>query len=268
MMELAEKDIIKKLIDLREKHHAISIKIEFEDEGASFEEASILKEISNQAGLDLTIKIGGCGALNDIRQTKRIGADTIVAPMIETAYALKKFTQSFNTVYSDENLNKKPQLFINIETNTGYKNFDEIISIPEAQEISGIVVGRFDMAKSIGLGCKDIHSDEIFEIVNDLASKTQKTNKIFAVGGGVRYESLDFFNRLPQNSLLRLETRKIVFDANPVLKNQDFEGILKAIEFELMWVENKQNFGLKTQPWDLKRIEILKKRCETIVALV
>lgn len=259
-MNLIEQKITNILTDLKENHGAIGLKVEFEDEGASFEEAFVLKKIANQAGLDLTLKIGGCGALNDIRQAQAIGVKTLVSPMIESAYAVKKFTQAVNKIYPDN----KPDLFINIETINGYKNIDEILVTPEFDELSGIVVGRFDLAKSIDLGCKDIHSQPIFDIVNDLANKCKNTGMIFTVGGGVRYESLEFFNKLPDNSLNRFETRKIIFDAKSVLKNNDYEAILKAIEFEVTWIENKENFGIEPSISDGKRIEALTSRCEKI----
>lgn len=265
-MDLTEQKIINILTDLKHNHNAIGLKVEFEDEGASYEEAFVLRQIAQKVNLDLTVKIGGCGALNDIRQIKNIGVKSIVAPMIESAYAVKKFVQAVNKIYSEENLSQKPDLFINIETISGYKNFDEIISIDEFSEISGIVIGRFDLAKSIGLGCNDIHSGKIFELVNNLALKCKNTDKIFTVGGGVRYESLDFFTKLPQNSLHRFETRKIIFDANPVLEKNDFNAILKAIEFEIAWLECKENVGIKPNSFDSKRIEALKSRCEKIAA--
>lgn len=250
--------LIKKLIDLKQNHGILGVKSEFEDEGASFEEISLLKNITSKAGLDLTIKIGGCGALNDINKSKKLEAHSIVAPMIESSYAVKKFINSVNTIYTEE----KPELFINIETITGYQNFDEILSIKEAKSLTGVVVGRFDLAKSIDLECKDIHSDRIFGLVNDLAIKTQKARKILTIGGGVSLQSLDFFNKLPPNSLERFETRKIIFDFKNIEQENLKSGIIKAIEFELLWLKYKQKAGM-LNPNDLNRIALLEKRCKT-----
>lgn len=254
------------LMDLKENHHASAIKAEFEDEGSSFREARLLKELAAKTNLDLTIKIGGCGALNDVYEAKNIGVHTIVSPMIESPYALKKFLQTIKTAYSDTI--EQPDLFINIETIMGYKNFDGILSIPEAKDLTGIVVGRFDMAKSIDLTCKDINCEKIFEVVNDLAVRIKKLNKKFFVGGSISKDSINFFNRLPENSLNGFETRKVIFDANYVLKDQDIEGILKAIKFEIMWIRNKEILYGTLQEKDFKRLEILEKRNKELIAEV
>lgn len=265
-MNLLE-NMLNLLINLRENHHILAVKAEFEDEGTSFKEARLLKEIAAKANLDLTIKVGGCGALNDIYEAKNTGVNAIVAPMIESSYALKKFIQTVKIAYNNEEI-KKPDLFINIETITGYQNFNDILSIPEAKDLTGIVVGRFDMAKSIGLKCKDINCERIFNIVNDLAIKTKNIGKKFFVGGGISKNSTEFFNCLPENLLNGFETRKIIFNADYTLKNQDLEGILKAIEFETIWLKNKQALWENFEDKDFKRLQILKNRYEELITKV
>lgn len=265
-MNLLE-NMLDTLTDLKENHHVLAVKTEFEDEGTNFKEACLLKEIAAKANLDLTIKIGGCGALNDIYEAKNMNVHAIVAPMIESPYALKKFMQTVKTAYYDEEI-KKPELFINIETITGYKNLNQILSIPEVKYLTGVVVGRLDMAKSIGLTCKDINCEEIFEIVNDLAVKTKNIGKKLFIGGGISKHSFEFFNRLPGNILNGFETRKIIFDADYTLKNQDTEGILKAIEFEIMWLKNKQVIWGNFHDKDIRRFQILEKRSEELIAKI
>lgn len=257
-----EEKVLNLLSDLKEKHHLLSIKSEFEDEGASLEEITLLNNIVQKIGIDLTIKIGGCGAINDIRQAKKIGAKTIVAPMVESPYALEKFIKSIDILYQKG----YPELFINIETVFGYNNFDEILSADGFEKLSGVVLGRFDMAKSIGLECKDCNGKKLFEIADVLAQKVYNTGKIFAVGGGICAESLKFFSEIsyPVN---RFETRKVIFDADKVIANNDQEAILKAINFELLWLKFKnESFGLSNVK-DSKRIEILEKRCKGLLPI-
>ena len=57
-MNTLEKKMVDTLKDLRENHHVVGIKAEFEAEGTRLEEALRLKEVVTKAGLDLTIKIG------------------------------------------------------------------------------------------------------------------------------------------------------------------------------------------------------------------
>lgn len=257
-MNSTENDLKKLLTDLKTNHNAIGIKSEFEDEGASLEEVQILKRIADFCDVNFTVKIGGCGALNDINQTQAINVNSIVAPMIESSYALKKFTSTVESVYKEN----KPNLFINIETINGINNFDDIIKSKELEKITGIVVGRFDLAKSIGLECKDCNGDIVFDIVQTLAAKTANIGKIFTVGGGVNTNSLEFFNKM-SNYLNYFETRKVIFDAKSVIKNNDITGIEKAINFELLWLKLKQELYGFTCNKDIKRFNILNARLKS-----
>jgi len=67
-MKSQERKMVDILMDLKENHHVIGVKTEFEDEGTQLEEATRLKEIVTMSGLDLTIKVGGCGALRLLRR--------------------------------------------------------------------------------------------------------------------------------------------------------------------------------------------------------
>ena len=68
---------------------------------------------------------------------KVLGVDKIVAPMIETAYALKKFVEATHSIYSDDE-RQNTKFMVNIETIGGYNNVKEMMQIPEAKEILGI----------------------------------------------------------------------------------------------------------------------------------
>lgn len=253
-MNSLERQMMVLLTDLKENYGAIGAKAEFEEEGASFEEALHLKEMLTQVGLGFTIKIGGCKALKEMNEVKKIGVNAIVAPMIETPYAAKEYIQALKTVFSQDGL-QNIEIFINIETITGYLNFDKIMSLPESKELSGIIFGRGDMVRSLGLTKDEINSDEIFDFSKSLALKTQKHGKNFIIGGGVSSRSLSFFKKLPGECLNKIETRKIIFDAQKLLKKDNAkEGILKAIEFELIWIKNKRDFYGVMHDYDGQRI--------------
>ena len=61
-MNELERKMVEQLQDLRENHHVIGVKAEFEAEGTRLEEAMRLKEVITAAGLGLTMKVGGCEA--------------------------------------------------------------------------------------------------------------------------------------------------------------------------------------------------------------
>ena len=256
-MNILEKNMVGILKDLKENHHVTGVKAEFETEGTRLEEALRLKKITSKAGLDLTIKIGGCGAVKDMYDVKTIGVSRIIAPMTETPYAVKKFILSTKSVFSDVEI-KNIDFLINIETITGYNNLNDIITSEEFSELSGIVLGRDDMTGSMGLTRKDINSEQIYNIAHSMSEKIMATNKDFVVGGSVSTSSLPFFKKLPY--LTKFETRKVIFDAQAELNNPNVDkGILKAVEFELLWLKNKRDlYGIILKD-DETRITMLEK---------
>lgn len=264
-MNILEKKMVETLKDLRENHHVIGVKCEFEAEGTRLEEALRLKEVITRAGLDLTIKIGGCEALKDMYDARTIGVNAIVAPMIESSYALKKYIQSTKLAFPEDERDEVAFL-INVETITGFNNVDAMLELPEAECLTGIVLGRVDMTGSMGLTREDINSEEIFNIANTLAVKAMKYNKKMVIGGGVSAHSLPFFEKLPKDSLYKFETRKIIFDAQKALadKNAD-KGILKAVGFELMWLKNKRDFYGMIHNEDAQRLIMLESRYKKLI---
>ena len=259
-MKSVELKLINLLKDLKDNYHAIGIKTEFETECAGHKETMLLKNTAVKAGLDLTVKIGGCAAVRDLLEVQSIGAAAVTAPMIESPYAVKKFFEAVKSVFSDKEINIM-KFFINIETIYGFKYIDDILSAGYADNISGIVFGRTDMTGSLGMSRNDINSEKILEYAKILAEKALENKKEFITGGGVSAASLPFFKKLPENSLTKFETRKVIFDAQKALNDKNIQtGILKALQFELEWIKYKQNIYNKISQTDKERIKILKFR--------
>ena len=251
-LELKIKNI---LADLKTNHNVVGLKSEFEAEGASCEETKYLADMAKSAGLNFTVKIGGCGAVNDIRISKSLDTDTLVAPMIESSFAVQKFVESVDSVFESS---KQPKLLINIETVSGMNCFDEIIESSYYDRISGIVFGRSDMVKSLGKSCDATESSEILELAKSLSEKVLKSGKIFIVGGGISPKSYDFLKSL---EISNFETRKIIFDRCELDKDCQ-SGILKALEFEIIWYRLKQELYGNISKSDIVRLDILQRRYE------
>src|SRR4051812_44550103 len=95
-MNTYERKMADLLTDLKDNHHVVGVKAEFEAEGTRLEEALRLKEVLMKVDLGLTLKIGGCEAIRDMYEARVIGVSRIVAPMVESAYALKKFLNAID----------------------------------------------------------------------------------------------------------------------------------------------------------------------------
>lgn len=258
-MNKYERKMFELLKDLKENHHVIGIKISFEDEGLTGELAQIIASIAFKAGVSVTMKIGGCEAKRDMLDAKILGVNKIVAPMVETPYALKKFVEATQNIFksADEDDCK---FAVNIETITGFDNLEKMLKLENIDIIDSIVLGRSDFVGSLGLSKEQVNSDEVYGYAAKIAQMCKSANKHLFVGGNLTDKSVEFFKKLSSIYLSGVETRNIIFDRAVVEDENISQAIEKALEFELLWLKDKKTVLQNLANDDILRIEKIQQR--------
>jgi hypothetical protein len=238
------------------------VKSEFEAEGTRAEDLKILLFAARTLGLETIVKIGGCEALRDMRELSTMGRVTnIVAPMIESPFALRKFKQMARQ--SQDQLDFKPSLFFNIETKSGVENIDAILDEASSGDlIDGITFGRGDFTESLGLERSQVDQQQVSEAVLEVCKKSKERGLDFCVGGSVTAKSVGILQNLAVEGALAFETRKISINFFDVGDNADLikASIEAALRFELVWLETKRDRYYLVADEDRKRIGDLESR--------
>lgn len=256
-MNRTERKMLEILKELKNKHNVLAIKAEFEAEGSRTDELVKLNEIVFRADMNLFIKIGGCEAVRDLDQCRLLGASGIMAPMIETPFAMRKFVGAAKKVYGNEV--SDVEWIINAETKTCRENFDAILEEGKGL-LNTISVGRVDLSASMGLTRDVINGKEVLETTQFFAKKAKAAGIIAGFGGGISFDAIDFIKNM-KGLAQKFETRKVVFkydDNTERLK----AGILKAMEFEVLYLQNKCEFYDRMANEDKVRMQMLVERFE------
>ena len=255
-------DILKKCLD---NYGAVGTKAEFEAEGTRTDELLRLLEIANKADAKIALKIGGCESMRDIYDSKQYGVDYIIAPMVETNYALEKYIKSIKNVY-DIYERGNTQFLFNCETITTINNIDKIICFCKNNKniIHGITFGRVDFASSKGMGRDKIETKEINDAVIQVAKKCKEIDLDFVVGGDISIDSSENLKEFKSVYMSRFETRKMIFNGDAVLLDNLNEAIKDALYFELLWLFNKREYYKGIFNEDDLRIEMLEKKFKNI----
>jgi len=245
-------NLAKILIKLKELGCS-GIKVSFEDEGALYNEIISMRNLTCSVDLELSVKIGGCEAKRDIIDCIDLNCETIVAPMIESKFALEKFLKSLDAYKYDK---KKG---FNLETIASYHNLEEISTL--FNKIDFVTVGRVDFVGSLSKDRDYVDTDEMYKMVEDIFKKARENNTLCYMGGAVSINSKDFIKKLFDNNLIdKFETRYIIYDAHSI----DFDNFNKLLYwgnvFEVEWLKFINNRYMLHANKDVKRIKMIEER--------
>ncbi|MFA6989763.1 MAG: hypothetical protein WC197_06820, partial [Candidatus Gastranaerophilaceae bacterium] len=149
-----------------------------------------------------------------------------------------------------------------IETISAYENLENILNSEDLKYLTGIVVGRNDLAKSMGYSKNEVNNNQILKITLDILQKAKGENLKTVIGGNLTPQSISFLETIPSNLLDYFETRVIIFDYKKLLKEDRADSIKKAMELELFLLQNKKN----TESIVTSRINEIKQRlCDSSI---
>jgi 4-hydroxy-2-oxoheptanedioate aldolase len=258
-MNVLEYQMLDVLKHLKDEYGVFEIKAEFEAEGSRIEEMMRLKDVTSKVNLPIILKIGGVEAVTDIYNAISIGVKGVIAPMAETAFAVSKFLNAVETFVAEDN-RKDIDFAINIETITAYNNLDSILALPNISVLQGVTIGRVDFVGSLGCDRGQVDSENIYSYCSTILKKARQSNLKTGLGGAISTGSIGFIkNLLTENLIDKFETRKVVFKADSILGDPE-KAILKAIEFELLWLKSKRRYYHRIKSEDEQRIEMLEQR--------
>jgi hypothetical protein len=258
-MNALEKKMFEILKQGKDEYGFLGIKSEYEAEGIRMDELLRLVELARKVDLKIGIKIGGCEAISDLYSCKQIGADYIIAPMIETAYALTKYIEAKNKVFTKDEQEEVSFLF-NLETITAYNNLTTIVKTATTENgVDGIVFGRVDFAGSLNLDRSEVASQKMTSYCIEVAKSCKENNLDYVIGGAVTLESIDSIKEIQSAFLTRFETRKVILNSESI-NISDHKYLKNAIEFELLALKNKYNYYSAIANEDFSRIKMLEAR--------
>lgn len=241
----------------RDHYGVVAVKAEFEAEGTRPDEFMRLLELARRAGLKVALKIGGCEAVSDLIASKLYGVDYIIAPMVETPYALSKFVDAKNKTHGSDKCGT--EFLFNLETETTRRNLKEMLPLAKSG-VDGVVFGRVDYTLSCGLARTAINECTITNAVLEVARACADNDLELVVGGSVSTDAIAALREIRAIRLDRFETRKVIFDGSAVTAASIADGIQNAVDFELEWLKNKRDHYQAIAQEDSVRIAMMEAR--------
>ena len=204
----------------------LSLKGEFEAEGLSREEVAAEALFAARRGLSYLVKIGGCEARSDVAYLVRLGVGAVVAPMIESAFAMTKYMG----IVADCGFG---EVGVTIETETAVARIDAILDAGMA--LTHVTIGRSDLTASCGGGGGDVNGAATTAMVKAVAAAARDRGLTVTMGGSINAATRTLLaNDLDLAAALAcVETRKVVMPVAAFAR----PGVLEAaidLEVELL----------------------------------
>jgi hypothetical protein len=186
----------------------IALKGEFEAEGLSRDSVAAEAAFAARNGLPYLVKIGGCEAKSDLRFLMMIGVRNVVAPMIESAFAMRKYQEMLpNGAFE--------HVGVTIETVDAVHRIEDILEA--GVKLTEVTVGRTDLTASFG--GSGVDSDETVAMVKTVARAASARGLPTTMGGAVNTKTVELLHRDDElrELIACVETRKCVMPVDRFL---------------------------------------------------
>lgn len=201
-----------------------SLKGEFEAEGLNRVEMAAEAIWAARRGLDYLVKIGGCEAKSDVDYLQKLGIRALVAPMIESPFAMSKYMDMLPEGAFDH-------VGVTIETFHAVDRIEEILDA--GVKLTNVTIGRSDLTASFG--GSGTNCPETLEKTLKVARAAKARGLEVTMGGSVDATTRKIMREGHELATLldAVETRKIVMPIATFIQDGTFEDSIKA-ECELL----------------------------------
>jgi hypothetical protein len=201
-----------------------SLKGEFEAEGLNRVEMAAEAIWAARRGLDYLVKIGGCEAKSDVDYLQKLGIHSLVAPMIESPFAMSKYMDMLPDGAFDH-------VGVTIETFYAVERIEQILDA--GTKLTNVTIGRSDLTASFG--GSGTNCPETLEKTLKVARAAKSRGLEVTMGGSVDATTRQIMREGHELATLldAVETRKIVMPVRTFIEDGTFEDSIKA-ECELL----------------------------------
>ncbi|RYY17497.1 MAG: hypothetical protein EON55_02015 [Alphaproteobacteria bacterium] len=201
-----------------------SLKGEFEAEGLSREDLAVEVAWAGRRGIDYLCKIGGCEAKSDLLFLERLGVTNVVAPMIESAFAMSKYMDALPSEHFHH-------IGVTIETQDAVERIQAILDA--GHRLTNVTLGRSDLTASFG--GSGVDSEETMVMVRAVAHAAHARGLEVTMGGGVNARTRDLLRSDAElvDLIACVETRKVVIPVPTFMEDGVLERAI-GIELELL----------------------------------
>jgi citrate lyase beta subunit len=221
------------------------LKGEFEAEGLTRDTLAGEVAFAARHGVGYLVKIGGCEAKADIRFLQQIGVRDVVAPMIESGFAMSKYMAMLPDGAFDH-------VGVTVETRHAVERIEDLLDA--GTKLTEVTIGRTDLTASFG--GNGVENEETMGMVKTVARAAAKRGLPTTMGGSVSAATRAM---LREDGELRelitaVETRKCVMKVDHFLED---EALADAFAIETALLEMQaQHHGTIARAADQRLTQI------------